>query len=70
MLHHRSGGVTPGFDFEEPYGKWVVVDSEDRIVSAGFGYGSEWLAEGVVARYTSSGTPDEDFGTEGAVIIR
>jgi hypothetical protein len=47
----------------------VNVVVRKRIVTGGINLGED-LIDGVLTRHSSTSTPDEDFGSEGVVIIR
>jgi len=61
-----GGKVTTAIGTSNDYGRAVAVDSDDRIVVAGYSWnGSNF--DFAVVRYTSSGVLDTTFGTGGKV---
>jgi len=62
-----GGKTTTDFAGRDDYANGVAIDSQDRIVLAGFRYDVNWSGAFALARYTSDGELDEDFGADGLV---
>lgn len=58
-----NGKVTTDIHFNEDWAKAVAVDSQNRVVVAGFSGAGDWNV--LVARYTSNGALDGVFGSGG-----
>ncbi len=45
----------------------VAIQSDGKIVAAGYSYDASWHGAFAIARYNTDGTPDNSFGTNGSV---
>jgi len=66
----NAGKIITSFSPSQDVANDVVVQPDGKIVVAGYGsFGPGSSPQGVVVRYTSTGTPDGSFGLGGVVTI-